>query len=683
MSGTFLERYGAGLAAAAIVSLPVLVGTLSLLTSEFLGIEYVDHYGTQWFYWFVEHQLRLGKGPTFTELYFYPYGKDIYLHTGANVLDAYLALPFRLLFGGVAGYNLFVLAGLLASGAAFWKLAGEFTEDGSARLTAAALVTMSPYVLIEVAEGRPTQAFLALPTLFLLFMWRSGLRAGWRAPVAAGLMLALCGLQYWYYAFFGGMICLAHGLWRTAWPAPDGGGRLRTLARHALIAAVALAICAPIALPLFMASAAGEVPGLVDVSSWTLREALPVTAEGESIALFLWQPLKDRSGFYALTDSGAVQFLQHGILTPTVAVAMAGLALLRPGRLHRGPLLAMFAMAALLAMGPLIVLGQGYLINPFYVFLAKSLGFMQRLWWPSRAYAFTQLLYGLTFAVALAWAGQQGRAWSAAAGVLASLLWVNHLGGQKLAPMPTWDAVIPAGYQCLAQGNGEAIIELPYSWTQAHLYYQTAHGRPILGGMLENNEVFTPPESVTLRTENTYVAGLLQASHVDLTSDDILYTDDDRQAVYDLGYRFIVLQNDAFWVGGTRPGLVDNAMRTRLRRMRRNLNGLAGEPIYQDARIQIHAPWGDPLPCDLGTITPDTEARGLPNDSAAQSRVRTTPGEANLRPILPVPPDMTSDAKTSDAKTSDAKTSGAESPELAPPVDGLPAGSPDEAPASP
>ena len=60
--------------------------------------------------------------------------------------------------------------------------------------------------------------------------------------------------------------------------------------------------------------------------------------------------------------------------------------------------------------------------------------------------------------------------------------------------MSTWDAYVPAGFRCLAGGAEGAVIELPYSWTQAHLYYQIEHGRPIMGGMLENNETFTPDE---------------------------------------------------------------------------------------------------------------------------------------------------------------------------------------------
>jgi hypothetical protein len=87
--------------------------------TAFLGIDYVDALGTQWFYWFVDHELGRDKPLGHTDLFFYPWGKDIFAHTGTNVLDAVLAMPVRWLLGPVLGYNLFVIAGLAASAWAF------------------------------------------------------------------------------------------------------------------------------------------------------------------------------------------------------------------------------------------------------------------------------------------------------------------------------------------------------------------------------------------------------------------------------------------------------------------------------------------------------------------------------------------------------------------------------------
>ena len=106
------------------------------LGARFLGQEAVDAYGTHWFYWFVERSLADHTSLSHTDLYFYPFGKDIYAHTGANVLDAIVALPFRWALGAVRGYNAFVLAALLANGLAAWRLMGQFTDSRVARIVA-------------------------------------------------------------------------------------------------------------------------------------------------------------------------------------------------------------------------------------------------------------------------------------------------------------------------------------------------------------------------------------------------------------------------------------------------------------------------------------------------------------------------------------------------------------------
>ena len=107
----FLEK--AYLWAPAAAGLVLLVGVfgpgLERWSETFLGRQYVDAWGTQWFYWFVGFQMRHLGGFGWTDLFFYPWGKDIYLHTGGNVLDAIIAWPLRWVFGAVAGYNFWIV----------------------------------------------------------------------------------------------------------------------------------------------------------------------------------------------------------------------------------------------------------------------------------------------------------------------------------------------------------------------------------------------------------------------------------------------------------------------------------------------------------------------------------------------------------------------------------------------
>ncbi|MBN1336066.1 MAG: hypothetical protein JXB39_08910 [Deltaproteobacteria bacterium] len=608
----------------------VLFGPAMLhLPSRFLGIEYVDHYGTQWFYWFVEHQLRTGQGMGYTDLFFFPWGKDIFLHTGANVLDGYAALPFRWVFGPVLGYNLFVLTGLALTGVAFGFLVREFTEDRAAIVLSSVLFSVSPYVLFELVEGRPTQAILLLPVLFLFYVFRTG-RRGWKAPIMAGAVLALCGYQYWFYAFFGGMVCLGHGAWCVARPAEGSGGRLAVLARHVLIALVALVLTAPVALPLLWMTwdPTGMVPGLLDTSRWSLWASPPITVEDESIGLFLWQPLRRYAGFFIARSGPVERLLAQGVLVPIVSWVTLAIYLRRPGRLERGPLLAMALVAILLAMGPIVLVGHIALPNPPYVALVKAVGFLRRLWWPARAVAYLCILLGLAQALVLAWSGTFGRRVQAGVAGVLTAVWLLELHLADVLPFPSWDATIPAGYRCLAGGGPGAIVELPYAWTQGHLYYQTAHGRPIMGGMLENNPVFAPAEFSQLLRHNRFLSELYAVVKAD--EFDPTWSETDRQQLYDLGYRYVVNQKDALYHVASTEILMDNVMRLRSRGVRRTLGEMLGAPVWEDARIAIYAPWGDAAPCGPGDVEPDPVTLGLTEVSADQ-RVLRDPGNQDVK----------------------------------------------------
>ena len=43
--------------------------------------------------------------------------------------------------------------------------------------------------------------------------------------------------------------------------------------------------------------------------------------------------------------------------------------------------------------------------------------------------------------------------------------------------------------------------------------------------------------------------------------------------------------------------LID-VLEMRMRRARHKLADLAGRPVWEDTRVGIYAPWGDPTPCD-------------------------------------------------------------------------------------
>ncbi len=629
-------------ALAALALLALVFGPpLAQGTSHLLGLEYVDHYGTQWFYAYAERQLLSGEGFGWTNLFFFPWGKDVFHHTGSNVLDAIAAVPFRRALGATLGYNVFVLGGLLVSGAAMGGLVRARTRDPGAAWLAGALVAAGPYTLVELAEGRPTQAILLLPVLFVGALLRTGEREGVGHAALAGLLLAACGYQYWYYALFGGILALGHGLARILAAPPGAGARAQVLGRHVVVALVALAAALPVAKDLLTQAQAGtNVPGLLDTEAWTLSETVPVTRDAVKVGLMLWQPFVDRAGFYLADPGGREAFLPRAPMLAWAALPLvlagAWLQTRAAGRrtLPRVVTVLMLLATVGIAVGPVIVLPGGWTLpNPPYIALAKSIGVLQRLWWPGRAHAFVAIVLALAAGEGLAalrrsFGGRVARA----VGVLALAGLGAQLAAFQLAPFPSWDASVPAGYRCLAgrlpheaAGTPGALIELPYSWNQAHLHFQQVHGRPILGGMLENNPTFTPAESVTFREDNTFVRALLDVATLQV-GELPDWDDADREAVHALGYRYVVLQKDAL-VGGPQDGLQSASTRARMRAIRMALTDMVGPPIYDDARIAIHAPWGDPSPCASAPPAPDPTPRST--------------GEVTSADLLPQDPEGT------------------------------------------
>ncbi len=250
-------------------------------------------------------------------------------------------------------------------------------------------------------------------------------------------------------------------------------------------------------------------------------------------------------------------------------------------------------------MGPLLIVGDVALPNPAYIALAKSLAFVRRLWWPSRALAMLVPLLTLAIAAALDHLAARGALRIGGPVLVAAMLGELVLGG--LAPLPTWDATVPAAYRCLAEGPPGALIELPHGWSRAHIYYQTAHGRPIMGGMLENDRAFVPAESEALQRDNSWLVAVRAAA--DLRTAPVYPSPADKAALQALGYRYVILTEDA-WLD--RP----DVHRERVRQADKRLRELLGAPVYVDARARIYAPWGGASPCVDAPVTPDTEPIG-------------------------------------------------------------------------
>ncbi len=226
----------------------------------------VDLYGTLWFYWWQLECLADLRDPGFTDLIFYPLGKDIFAHTGNNLLDATASIPFQLMFGPMEYQKWFVLALLVANGLAFLPLAREVLGKTWGAFGASVAWMINPYTLFEIHCGRLTQAFLVFTPLAFLAMLRIQRGRHWRWGILLGLSVALQAWTYWFMGWF-----MAIGLLPLAIYGWSQVKDTRNYARQLFLAAgCCLLLVAPAVLAMVAAASSGGVPGLATESAGVL-----------------------------------------------------------------------------------------------------------------------------------------------------------------------------------------------------------------------------------------------------------------------------------------------------------------------------------------------------------------------------------------------------------------------------
>ncbi len=573
-----LVRLGAGCLLAALAIVAWSLGRHAP-TDVLVGGRTVDALGSYWFQWWADRTLaragslgELRAHLAHTDLLFFPWGKDVFRHTGGNLLDALALVPLRRLAGPVLAWNaaaaLILTTNGLAAGA--WILA---RGGGPAAAAAAALAALvHPYVLFELASGRPTQAILA-PFIAALALAESSFAAPAPGParrraVLAGLALGLAGWIYWFAAGFAALAIavLAPGRpWR------------RRLAALAWVGGVSFAVTAPAVLPLARALASGDIPGLLPLDHWASGDFALVNAARDPVVMATL-------GWHWMAG-----YLQDGewlAVAPTLGLAAVLAAVAAAARSPRWAVVG--ALAFVIAVGPL---PAGW-SNPAYIGLMAAFPPMRRLYWPVRALALTVPLAALGTAAVARRLPPRRRLLALAlpAAILAEAVARGQL------PLGAWSPEVPRAYHCLAALDG-ALIELPYGEDHDPLLHQTVHEKPIFGGMNERSRSLVPAEHQREREANSWLHAVVLAGTN--PRDRSPWTEADREAIHALGYRWIALRVEPLLKHGRARGGWQ-----RLRAARFRLRELAGEPVYRDDDTLVYAPWGDAFPCGPGAAPP-------------------------------------------------------------------------------
>jgi hypothetical protein len=560
------------------VVLAILIVTVSVLGGGVLGSPTVDGFGTQWFFWFAGEILAGRQSAGWTDLLFYPWGKDLYAHTGGNLIDAWAAAPLRAVFGPVLGFNLWIVVVLTTNALAGARLARAF---GATRLWPAALaLVLNPYVLTELDLGRPTQAWLA-PLGFAVATLVDMRRA--RDGVLAGIWIALTALTYWYYGLFAGLAAVVVGIERLA--------RDRVWAALLSAAIVATVLVLPFAWPMLQKLDAGAVPGLLALDGTGLLAPLALrTVEGDEQGLYILAPLLGQAG--SLIDEGGVRF-NAGL--PVLGWLHLGVALLGAGLVARRhlalPLLLVIGLVV--SSGPVILTWDDVYANKPWLFAVEHVEILRRWWWPGRAVALVHVLIAPLFVVLL----DRFQGWRAAlSGLLALFFVVAQLRSDSLLPLATWDATPPPALACLARAPRGGVIDLPLLVDQKNLWFQTLHQQPLLGGMLLKKASFAPAEFAALRESNPLMAALDAVGDKQYTRDLPPATAEQRTSLTTIGYRYVLARVDAFQrVRVGRSGQTDTV--SEWSRPRRQLLGLLGEPAWEDGALAVWTLGGETLPC--------------------------------------------------------------------------------------
>ncbi len=564
--GTPRFPWWAVLALVGVLLAPSLVDPLG----SFAGRAWMDGYGTQWHHWFYAEWLA-GRTPLDpTPLLFFPWGKSMVAHTGANLLDAALAWPLRAAAGPVLGSTLFVALLLFGNAWGAWKLARALGADRGAWL-AALLAPLLPYALEELQLGRCTQAILVFPALFL--STSLALDRPWR-PALAGLWFALSALTYWYYGLLLALLWAAL-LVVALLRGPD---RVRTAWRSVLALVVASALLLPAAWPLLEALQAESVPGLLALGEGPIASLMLRTVEGDPEGLYVLAPLSGRTGALIL-DEGHRFVAGTRVLGPVqwVLLFLGVLA----ARRRRALLVAWILVCAVVATGPVLVVGGGYLPNPPYAALLEHSAVMRRWWWPGRAVACLSLLGIAGGAVALSRVpGARLRALLGAGVVLGLFLTSRQ---QDLVPLARWRAERSPGLACLATAPDGGVIDLPANTGQRNLYLQTLHGKPLLGGMPSTKAAFAPADHRRLLDDNAFLAQLHGVGN-QVSAQSASVEAPGRDALLELGFRYVLVQISAYERESPRTGgMVSDWSRTK-----RRLTPLLGSPAYEDERLALY-----------------------------------------------------------------------------------------------
>jgi hypothetical protein len=418
----------------------------------------------------------------------------------------------------------------------------------------------------RVLDGVLDTASIQWLPLYLLALHALLARPRWWLALACGALALVVGLGRWYY----GLFCLIYtSMAALVWAVRGGtgaGGRDTGPLNWRLL----LWGLAPIGV--WLALVAPQLLQLVQNGDRQFGVGLHANQSNSAdlVAFFLPNP------FHPLWGAAVSDFYTRlhpeawlwQIAFGYVALALAVLGL---GARWRAlwPWVLLLGATMLIAMGERLMVWGVDTGLPLPYALIASLPGIRTSHRPNHITLISLLLLGLLAAhgAAVLFRRLAGARWLLAAALLVGVLFVDGWAG----PLPLYSLPIPPGYAALPAPDGGAILPIPVNLNVARseqLWYQTAHGWPIIGGYTGRE----PPYPL-----GKYAPGLRELRYGRSEADDIVTPGWPASALtmlQALDIRYVAFHPDL--------------MNASLERERALITQIGLAPAYSDDRLELY-----------------------------------------------------------------------------------------------
>lgn len=556
----------------AVITFPVILYP----SSRLLGSEEPINEDTVfpiWCHWYLSEQIPVvltrPSSLRTTELFYYPWGTDLYLSNPCYYTDA-IPSPVTATAGFPADVNFHLFVVIIGNACAAY-LAGRWLGAGmTASALGGALFTTIPYFSQAIIDGRPEQSNAWFVLLGMCLGLQVLYRGGKRRICAAAAVFCLAGIFYWFHAVFL-LLFMAGCLIFTVFRASAG---LRTVPvkRATAVTILFFALITPFVYPFINETISkGRYHGI------KLDKLVPLSLQPAPGA-------DEFSGETTLKSPGALEAL--GGAPAILVLALAAAVLIRCSNRRR----TLFWMGTavcfyLLSLGPVLQVRNLSVPLPFSL-LHAFVPFFSRIMDTNRLGVMMHAACVLALISGLAALSREHAFKTRTTAVFCLLVWFASVAlslttrVHRVIPAPRQ----PSSIRQLADLPPGAVIDVPLLSNQVAsqgVWYQISHRRPMLTGPGVTLGFLRPGEFEQLRKENSLLV-FLTTFHKTGSAGAADVSQEDRDRLTELGFRYVIHHRKESATARTSTSRTTALFKTSMK-----LRKLFGTPVARDEEVEI------------------------------------------------------------------------------------------------